>query len=521
MSAVSAASEPVVSAPHRERAGLILLGLLLVAVWAELIFKLRIDWSTNGQYEFGPFVPPFIAFLLWQRWKDRPDPESPGSFVAMFAILSILLVMLLPIRLIQEANPDWRPLNWVHASLVTVFTLTPAFYFGGWRWVRHFSAPLVLLFFALPWPLEIEQSVIQSMARAVSAVTAECLNLAGVPALQDGNVIRVPTGPVGIQDACTGVRSLAGTLMASVFFGEFFRLNWPKRFCLLGIGILIAFGLNLVRTFWLGWIAANQGIDAIAKWHDQTGLLIFCVAFGALWFVGELLGGEQSAGHRPSKHPISVPAGRMPILIAIAVWLVVVEGVTEAWYRLGERNLAHSLTWNPTWPEENSSFQFKGITDEARGILRYSEGRAAVLDTPGEPQWQVFFFRWEPGRSSSQLAVLHRPDICLPAAGLRAVSGREVTPVMVDGVSIPFESFVFDSGGLPLYVFRTLSEDRRPLGSTSGFDQSISGRLRSAWHARRNLGQKLLQIGILGPPDKQLALADLEARLPRIMKIEP
>jgi hypothetical protein len=64
-----------------------------------------------------------------------------------------------------------------------------------------------------------------------------------------------------------------------------------------------------------------------------------------------------------------------------------------------------------------------------------------------------------------------------------------------------------------------LSEDRRPLGATSGFDQSIRGRLQSAWFGRRNLGQKLLQVGITGPENEQMALKDLQARLPQFLTV--
>lgn len=507
------------SLPVRQLGPVLLLGAIVAVFWTQLSAKLCTDWSTNLQYEFGIFVPFFVLFLAARRWTDRPAERPPGSTWPIALCSGLLLLFLLPIRLVQEANPDWRPLNWVHAGLVVALTLLAFFYVGGPRWLWHFAFPCCLIFCALPWPLQIEQSVIQSMGRAVAAVTTELLNLVGVPALYDGNVIQVATGSVGIADACTGVRSLAGTLMASVFFGEFYRLGWVRRLILVGSGVLIAFVLNLVRTSLLGWIAANQGIEAISKWHDQTGLLIFFIAFGILWFTGETLSTHCPLSSRQSAPPLSCKSVRFPVLIGIAAWLLLVEGTTEAWYRIRERDLPYFMSWSPAWPAENYSFKFVEIPDEARAILRFSEGRSAVLEEPGSPRWQIFSFRWEPGRTSSQLAVLHRPDICLPAAGLKLVSRAPRASVQVQSMKIPFESYVFDSAGTPLYVFRTLSEDRRPPGATSGFDQSLSGRLRSAWYGRRNLGQKLLQVGILGPANEQLALADLQARLPRFVSV--
>jgi exosortase len=438
---------------------------------------------------------------------------------ALVGVIVGLLLCLLPLRFIQEANPDWRPLNWVHTSMVVAITLCVAAYLGGWPWMRHFAPPLILIFFALPWTLIVEQSVIQSMARAVASITVEILNWAGVPSLQSGNVIEVPTGPVGIADACSGVRSFAGTLMASVFFGEFYRLGWGRRLILVAIGVAIAFGLNLVRTSTLSWVAATRGLEAIASWHDQTGLLIFCVAFGALWFTGKLLARPIPAPTGVAPALSQMPHVSIPLTLTIAFWLLLTQIGTEAWYRVQERNLPHSPTWNFIVPERNPSFQTVAVSDEARAILRYSEGCAAEFNQPGQPVWEIHYFRWEPGRSSSQLAVLHRPEICLTATGLKIVSSKSTQYVTLAGVTIPFESTIFDAQGTPLYVFRTLCEDRRPLGSTSGFDQSVAGRLQSAWHGRRNLGQKLLQVGIFGPENQQVALADLQARLPKFLVI--
>jgi exosortase/archaeosortase family protein len=378
---------------------------------------------------------------------------------------------------------------------------------------------LVLIYFALPWPLVVEQGVIQSMARAVASITTELLNLANVPALQDGNVIQVPTGPVGIQDACSGVRSLAGTLMAAYFFGEFYRLGWIKRGFVILAGVFIAFVLNLVRTFTLGWIAARQGIEAVSNWHDQTGLIIFGVAFGLLWLLTSRLSYSQVSV--PQKASGALPPRSIPLLLmtAMAAWIICTEIATESWYRFKERNLPRVKTWTFNMPEQNPSLQSMPVADQARAILRYSKGRSAIFSELGYPTWHLYFFQWDPGRSSSQLAVLHRPDICLPAAGLRFVSSSPTTYVKLADVTIPFDCSTFDTGGVPLYVFRTLCEDRRPLGSTSGFDQSIPGRLQSAWHGRRNLGQKLLQIGIVGSDSQKTALADLQARLPQFLAV--
>ena len=261
------------------------LGAAISLLWGVFVLKLRHDWSTNPQYEFGLFVPFFIIYLLWRRSLDKPTRHSDVNPVLLATIGGAALLLYLPIRFIQEANPDWRPLNWVYATDVVVLTLVPFAFFGGRSWVRHFIFPLLLIFFALPWPLATEQSVLQTLTRLVTRITVEMLNWMNIPALQHGNVIEVFTGSVGIADACSGIRSLAGTLMASAFFGEFYRLGVGRRILLIVVGVFIALTFNLCRTFFLGWRAAADGVAAVSTWHDPAGLTIFMASFAALWFI--------------------------------------------------------------------------------------------------------------------------------------------------------------------------------------------------------------------------------------------
>jgi exosortase len=258
-----------------------------------MILKLRTDWATNPQYEFGIFVPFFIIYLLGRRWTTRPPPEPDLHTGLILAVAVLALLFLLPIRIVQEANPDWRPLNWVHAATAIVVTLIPFARTGGSRWVRHFLLPFLLILFALPWPLQIEQATLQALTRAVSRTTVELLNWVNIPALQHGNVIEVFKGSVGVADACSGIRSLAGTLMAAAFFGEFYTLRFSRRLLLIVSGVTVAFALNLCRTLFLSWRASVEGVSSISAWHDPAGFTIFMASFATLWLLATILCNQE------------------------------------------------------------------------------------------------------------------------------------------------------------------------------------------------------------------------------------
>ena len=496
-----------------------LLVAIAIAVWGGMIYKLTTDWSTNPQYEFGYFVPFFILYLLARRWPSRPTIPTDRP-VALAAIVGgLALLVLLPIRVVQESNPDWRPLNWIHAATVVALSITPFAIIGGWKWVRHFGFPFVLIFLALPWPLAMEQAVLQKLTGAVTAVTVELLNMIDVPAMQRGNVIDLASGSVGVADACSGIRSLAGTLMASVFFGEFYLLVASKRALLVVCATILAFALNLVRTLFLSWRASSEGVDSISKWHDPAGLTIFMVSFAGLWLLATYFSRLQDSPDSPPP-PEAVPLDLHPALLScVLVWLLAINVASEVWYRFREGTRPNPVTWEIRWPEESNAVRPSAIPEETRSILRYTTGNSVTFDWADGSIWQVFFFRWAPGRSSLQLATMHRPEICLPAVGYKFIEEVQPTTISVSELKLPFNGSVFDCNGGRVYVFRCLWEDypTSEIARNRNFDMSIMGRLKTAWHGRRNLGQRLLQIAIAGASSEQDAREQMQRRLSELI----
>ncbi len=150
-------------------------------------------------------------------------------------------------------------------------------------WSRHFAFPVLFFLVAAPWPTQLEQLVVQSLMRADTAITIQVLNVIGTLAVRHGNVIELSTGSVGIDDACTGMRSLQATFMLALFLGEFYRMRFWRRALLVLAGAAIAFVCNIGRTFLLCEMAANSGVEAIHRWHDPAGFTILVICLFALW----------------------------------------------------------------------------------------------------------------------------------------------------------------------------------------------------------------------------------------------
>ena len=524
--------------------------LFLAALWFGLCRELSGEWSVNEQYNFGWFVPFFALYLFWLRWQDRPLPqiENRKSQIAnstAVVIAMAVLLLVLPLRLFEIANPEWRLLAWVHALSVVTLTLLLLWWAGGKAWVRHFAFPIAFIFIAVPWPTALETPVIQGLMRIVARVAAEMAMLLGTPAQVEGNLIRVTNGLVGVNEACSGIRSLQTSIMIGLLFGEVKRLSVLRRMALVVCAVVIALFANFIRALFLVQVAATENLSEVSRWHDIAGYTIIGVVFVATLTLASLFGKygvrhptlEIERQHRQSEignRQFSIPVS---YIAAALCWLAFVEIGTAGWYRLHERNLISGIRWNVQWPEQAPNFRKFKIDNEIRAVLRFDEGDAAAWTTsspvngtaPSPVACSLYVFRWNPGKNSALLANLHRPDVCLPASGWKQVADHGVRNYPITGsVELPFRHFEFQrsfDGSPPqtAHAFYCLSEDRIAKAGTSlvGTDSpgmfgnrsewTRSERVRSVLEGRRHLGQQVIEVIFMS--NEPLSAADAESHL--------
>ena len=124
-----------------------------------------------------------------------------------------------------------------------------------------------------------EVPIIQGLMRMVADVAAETAMLLGIPAQVEGNLIRVSTGLVGVNEACSGIRSLQTSLMIGLLFGELKRLSFLRRVALVVGAVIIALFANFFRAVFLVTVAATKNISEVSRWHDVAGYTIIALVF--------------------------------------------------------------------------------------------------------------------------------------------------------------------------------------------------------------------------------------------------
>jgi len=489
------------------------LGVFLGGIWILLYWSLSVHWSATEQYRYGWMVPVLTAYVAMVRWKTRPVPSvglRAGYWVAGGAAL-----LFLPTWLLFQPNPDWRLLGWILTSEIVGITLGLVALIGGAAWVKHFVFPCLFIFTAVPLPRPWEIPVVTTLTGAMTQFSVEALNLAGRSAVAHGNIIEVRTGFLGVEEACSGIRSLQAAIMVSLFCGEFFPLATGRRVLLLAFGILAAVATNVARTFFLAWHAANDGIVAVEKWHDTAAHLALSVCF-LLVFAAGWAARRRPISDQAKDNPVIGPA-LLPhrFLRILAIWVSLAISMVELWFYEGKE--AKEEDWSLRAPTNARPITIsKWVAEE----LRADEQQASEWKDEEGKRWQLFFFRWKAGPARSRLlARLHRPEHCLPAAGLTLIADRKGVIVPMGEMRLGFHAYTFEQDGALLFVYWGAWEEQ---SSHAPENEALSESLTVAafqsvkWR-ERNLGQRVAELAVSGCANVSEADAALQRMLPTLL----
>jgi exosortase len=504
---------------------LVLCGLLL---W--LICCLWSQWSFYESYQYGLFVPFLMVGLCWKRWLSAPQPQQakPKLWAAALIIVAAA-IFLLPARMIHEANSLWPTITWPMGLGVAAISLCWVYLLGGGPWLRHFSFPILFLLTALPWPGSVENRLSLPFSRFNTKVTVAALVCCNIPALQMGNTIQLAAGQIGVDEACSGIRSFHSTLMLGLFLGELYRLGTASRLALLLAGILLACLGNVGRIFLLSWICAGKGSVEMAKWHDAIGTGVAAACMAGLWPFALIAKSRKT--HRPGidqrnektasplRQPWPIPNWLIVFLLSLPLF---VETVTRGWFRMRESSMTDMAKWSVILPAARGDFQTTDTYKVLKRGYHADEIASSMWAESDGSHWQAYYLRWEHGSKTAQAAKGHWPEFCMSNAGdiLRAPPQTKV--YHAGNLELPFRTYIFDRDGTLIYVFHCVWEERNGEALRIDLDlkPNLLSRLQSAWDGKRNLGQQLLEFVVEGFKDFDDAEAAFTRQLAKRIVME-
>ena len=492
----------------------------LAVLWLALFYRLAFIWETDDQYSHGWMVPLFAGWIFAERWSRRPDPAPPRRLWPTMILLAALWLPAAGANLILESSPDWRPMMWVFALAVFAASLLLARAAGGAPWQRHFAFAFFFALTAVPWPYDFERWLTLELSMLGARITGILLNLGGILAVVQGNNIEIDTGVLGVDDACSGVRSFQSSLMAALLFGEWFGFRAGWRVFLAVIGIVVAYLLNIARMLILSLAVRQGGVDVLDQWHDPAGFAILLVSMAFLWALSLALRKVPGATVTPPppRRPGPGPAaGVVTAAVGTMAATALLMLSCEAWYRSHDVRLAPVDTWalGPATP---------GTEEEPLGLeegLGYDEGfRRRWIDQEGR-SLDLIYMRWLPGRKAAT-AGPHAPDWCQRGLGREIAEKSPVRVARVGGLELPYQIYTIVDGMRTFYLLFTFNDGRQSDDWVSaglmGDDSHRNRRLRRVLEGHRNnAGQVALQIALVGESDPVVAERELLEALQQLV----
>lgn len=482
--------------------------VLLAGLTAALCLLLWPHWLHNPDLSHGLFMP-VIFLLLLREAHNGTARYLPSGGLSTGALATVLLLGLFALA---AGGLYAAALGWSH-DLVG-FTLTFAlvlllaagllvFSSDTVRWIPfNWSAitALALWLLCAPIPPGTYTRLTLGLQLLVTENVLRALHVLGIGAVRHGNILELVGATVGIEEACSGVRSLISCIFAGLLFSaSLVRRPW-SRVLLIALSAPLALVMNFIRSLILT-LLANSGVKIAGLWHDLTGFAVLGVTAALLAGLALLL--ERKAGSPPSAvsgqptpsdralrtdHPEQAKrVERPPTLLASALTVAVALCVFFfANTQSAPRRDAPVPDLAAILPDAADGWH----VDTATNLYQFRDAlqtdhlvqRTYSRETDhGSEQIIIYLAYWRPGQASVSLVASHTPDACWPG------SGWESVPVAQPRVNLTVgprhlpdaETRSFLSGDYPQNVWYWHLYNGRPI--TQENPRSPAELLRLAW----------------------------------------
>jgi exosortase len=293
--------------------GLLFLALGASWLWAygTTLHHMEIRWSYDPQYSHGYLVPVFALFLLWHRRDCCAKFTLQGSAWGLAVVLAGVGLRLAGTSFYVSSLEALSLL----ICLFGIFVLL-----GGWNALRWAWPALAFLVFMVPLPYRIERFLAQPMQRLATLASAYLLEVLGMQATAEGNIIWVRDNiRLGVVEACGGLSMLLSFIALATAFAIVIRRPLLDKALLLASAIPVALLANVVRiTLTAVLYEVTGGRFALVFFHDLAGWFMMFLALGMLWAELELLSRllveveHEEAVPRTLNVPAAVRRGSVP-----------------------------------------------------------------------------------------------------------------------------------------------------------------------------------------------------------------
>ncbi len=262
-----------------------------VAFQREIVGAVRV-WMGSTAYNHCFLILPLVAVLLWNR-RETVALLRPRPAPWVLASVPLLSAVWLAAALLDVLEAE----QLVVVALFEVLLLAVL----GWRAFRALLAPLLFLFFLVPFGA----FLVPALQRFTAAFAVNGLQLLGIPVFADGFIIQIPEGTFEVAEACAGLRFLIASIVFGCFFAIVVYRSKLRRIVFIGLSIFVPIVANGLRALGLIVLAHVEGsATAMEADHILYGWLFFSLVTLLLIVIGMIFADRPG---RPAVPPVRLP----------------------------------------------------------------------------------------------------------------------------------------------------------------------------------------------------------------------
>jgi exosortase len=429
------------------------LAVLAATAWYLLPF-----WREQPELSHGYFALPCALALLWQSRREHnwagATLSSKYRIVQWALAVCAAVVGLIAALAALAQGPFHSQTAFLVGAGVSLFAISAITALSQTRtnWVRLNGASIsaaLLWWFVVPLPSGTLARFTLLLQNMITAGSLRALHIFGIPAVRHGNVIQMANTLVGVEEACSGIRSLTACLFAGVVLGGFMLAGFKRRVAIIVAAGIIAVVANFFRSTALCLMAA-RGIEINGFWHDMTAYAVLGATALVLFGGCQLLSRkryDEAGTDDPRNIAASQPVPHLALsgLIAALASVVILKCIPPDGANQAPPDLRQLLVLNaPNWERHDD-----------QSINAFS----AALNTPflhqetylrGKTQVTFYMAYWPADQSTLGSVALHTPEICLPGSGWSALTA----PAALNRYPLPQpQRFAFEKESYPQYVW--------------------------------------------------------------------
>ena len=255
--------------------GLLGIALLLVlAIFREGFEHMFYMWFNKEEYSHAVLIPFISMFLVWQKKDVLERVEFSGSWLGMLTVLLAVFLLFL--------GKQSALIILVHYGLLTAL-LGLAWAYMGWRAFRVVLVPLLMLFFTIPLPGFLYESLSNDLQLLSSKIGVWFIRLFDISVYLEGNVIDLGNYKLQVVEACSGLRYLFPLMTLGFIAGYFFKGAMWKRVLIFLSSIPITVLMNSFRIGAIGVMVEYWGPGMAEGFlHDFEGWAVFMTCMAVL-----------------------------------------------------------------------------------------------------------------------------------------------------------------------------------------------------------------------------------------------